>query len=504
MKTLRSSFGIFLFVILLAPYALLAQSPAQDPLSVIITGPDDIAVGRTLILDASSTTGLGENTTFTWYQDDSNQPISRSIEAVYTPETAGESTFRLVVTTEIDGEEVEAEMEHRVVFFNRKIVVIADDTVEEEKLAQHARVAEEANIYLRILQPHTQTVPLTMEETLSNLISEESDVFAGADTTIVWTEGIVGLQALMKAMEQKPDALPLLRNQSIILISSRSLKTLSRTAQGPFSVLDPERIILTRKEGINPLFATANVADFITQLDERDIDMLLIDAETTALRPWNFLSSLVNYMLTHGVSSQVIILLLSLPLIATIIAFLKQVIGMTAFGLFTPSIIALSFLSLGWEVGVFFLIFILITGYATRAFMRNWNVLYIPKVAIIITVVSITLMILLGISSAIDITYNRETVFILLIMSTLAEGFLNLKKEEGWASAVISVGETIVGAMLCVFIVQWPTLQSILLAYPELILSTFLVNIFLGRWTGLRLVEYFRFREVFRHLQEEE
>ena len=29
------------------------------------------------------------------------------------------------------------------------------------------------------------------------------------------------------------------------------------------------------------------------------------------------------------------------------------------------------------------------------------------------------------------------------------------------------------------------------------------VNIALGRWTGLRLVEYVRFREVFRHLQEE-
>jgi hypothetical protein len=41
------------------------------------------------------------------------------------------------------------------------------------------------------------------------------------------------------------------------------------------------------------------------------------------------------------------------------------------------------------------------------------------------------------------------------------------------------------------------------LAYPETILVTFPVNLFLGRWTGLRVVEYFRFREVFKHLQEE-
>jgi hypothetical protein len=42
------------------------------------------------------------------------------------------------------------------------------------------------------------------------------------------------------------------------------------------------------------------------------------------------------------------------------------------------------------------------------------------------------------------------------------------------------------------------------LAYPEIVLLAIVVNFGLGRWTGLRVVEYFRFREVFRHLQEEE
>ena len=88
-------------------------------------------------------------------------------------------------------------------------------------------------------------------------------------------------------------------------------------------------------------------------------------------------------------------------------------------------------------------------------------------------------------------------------MSTLAESFLTVKSEEGWKAASFGIGETVLAALVCVFIVQWSFLQSLILAYPELILLTVGVNVFLGRWTGLRLVEYFRFREVFKHIQEE-
>ena len=85
----------------------------------------------------------------------------------------------------------------------------------------------------------------------------------------------------------------------------------------------------------------------------------------------------------------------------------------------------------------------------------------------------------------------------------MSESFLTLKSEEGWFSAFFGISQTIIAALICVAIVSWTALQSIVLAYPELILLTIFVNLFLGRWTGLRLIEYFRFREVFKHLQEE-
>lgn len=477
---------------------------SSSSLQTIITGPDDVAIGRTIVLDATVSRSSGSSIQYKWFVAGKTQAISETVEAVYTPETAEPLVFRLVVTSiSPAGDTQVSETTHTVNVYSRKIVLVADASVSADKLAAHQEVAASAGVFLRILRPNPSASPLGDEEALSALLSEQADSFAGANAIILWTEGISGLQSLLRAVNSNQELLAGMQNQMIVLLTDGSLQTLARTARGPYSVLRPQQILLTRKEAIDPLLASTSVDQFLQELSKRDLEHFSINASTAGLRPWNILSSLVNTMLTKGVPSQTVILLLVLPFIAMILAFLKQVVGITTFGLYTPSIIALSFLALGWKLGVFFLLFILFTGYATRAFMKRWRLLYIPKVAIILTVVSFTLLILMGISAFYGITFSRETIFILLIMSTLTESFLALKTEEGWRSAIIGILETIAASLICVFIVQWDVFQALILAYPEIILLTVVVDIFLGRWTGLRLLEYIRFKEVFKHLLEE-
>ncbi|TSC98320.1 MAG: Transglutaminase protein [Candidatus Peregrinibacteria bacterium Greene1014_49] len=458
-------------------------------------------MGRTLVLDALGSRGLGEKTTYRWYRDNISIPISRSVEVVYTPDRSGVTVFRVVITSAINGEQYEITAEKTITVYRHKIALIANMGVSGDKLALHAQAAAAAGAYVRIVQPAGAI--LDSEQALTTAITEQADALTGAESIILWTDGLTGIQGLSNALEALPDRRAALANQTIVMISDESLPRLARTVRGHFAVLQPDRILVTRKEAINPIIAAENIDAALMELAQRDIDLVVVDETTAGIRPWNLLSSLVNFMLMHGVSSQTVMLLLMLPLIATILAFLKQVIGMTTFGLYAPSIVALSFLALGWKIGLLFLLAIVATGYATRSFMRRWRLLYIPKVAIIITVVSLTLLVLVAIAAAIDVTFARDTIFVLLIMSTLAESFLTVKTGEGWWSAIIGIGETIAASLLCVAIVQWSSLQSLILAYPELILLTIVVNIALGRWTGLRLVEYVRFREVFRHLQEE-
>lgn len=482
-----------------------AQTAPAAPVQAVITGPSDIAVGRTLILDASASRVSGESTEYRWTIDETKQQVSRNVEAIYTPEKAGKLTFRLVIrSTGLDGVVTQDEVTHEVIAYNKKVTVIADNSVSADKLAQHASEALANGVLFKVIQPAQDTAPIALEDTLRRMMTEDENALSGADAIVIWTQGVSGLQALMQTVQESEERLAAIHNQSLIFITERSLDLVARTTRGAVTLLAPARVIITRKEAVNPLLTSPSMEEFLKTIESRDIDALTITDSSVSLRPWDFLSTVVNFLLANGVPAQAVFLILILPVIATIFTFLKQVIGITTFGLYTPSIVALSFLALGWWTALLFLVFILMIGYLTRSAMRRWRLLYIPKVALMLTVVSITLLLLVAIGSAMGVPFSRDTVFILLIMSTLAENFLNLKTEEGWWSAFVGISETVVGSLICVFIVQSQFLQSLVLAYPELILLTVIVNIFLGKWTGLRLMEYFRFRDVFKHMQEEE
>jgi len=53
-------------------------------------------------------------------------------------------------------------------------------------------------------------------------------------------------------------------------------------------------------------------------------------------------------------------------------------------------------------------------------------------------------------------------------------------------------------------ILSWDVLKQFLLSYPEIILIIFLLNIFVGRFTGLQLLEYIRFIPLLEKESENE
>jgi len=120
--------------------------------------------------------------------------------------------------------------------------------------------------------------------------------------------------------------------------------------------LKPEFIVVTSQEAKQAVFSTTNVKSLLERLRDGDIDNKLVGLHTTrelsGFRPWNFLSYFVGYMVDGGMPMNTIYLILVLPVIATIIAFFRQVVGFKALGIYTPSIITVSFLVTGLKYGI--------------------------------------------------------------------------------------------------------------------------------------------------------
>jgi len=213
--------------------------------------------------------------------------------------------------------------------------------------------------------------------------------------------------------------------------------------------------------------------------------------------------SITQYMISQGVPQETIVLLLMLPIVATIIAFARQIIGIKGFGIYTPLIIAFAFLATGLKYGLAFFVVILLVGTLMRLLVKKFRLLYLPRMAIVLNIVALAILILFLIGA-----YTEQKglilapVFAILIMITLVEKFVVAQIEQGARGAIILTTETLILSVVCYWIASWSWLQNLVLLYPVwIILISIVANIFLGKWTGLRLSEYFRFREVIKHAE---
>jgi len=210
----------------------------------------------------------------------------------------------------------------------------------------------------------------------------------------------------------------------------------------------------------------------------------------------------INQLILSSAQKEALILMLVLPVAATIIAFARQIIGVKGFGLYTPLIITLSFVIIGLDIGLAVFAIALIVGIAVRTILKHLYILYLPRIAIVLIITSLIIFLIFwlnifGLKNHLFV----EFIFAILILVALVEKFITAQIERGNRNAITLTIETIGVSVICYYITTLESLQIFALKYPLLlIISTLIINILIGKWTGLRLIEYWRFREVIKKI----
>lgn len=215
------------------------------------------------------------------------------------------------------------------------------------------------------------------------------------------------------------------------------------------------------------------------------------------------ISPIIGYLLNQGVPIDTVIMLFMLPIIVTLIAFFRQVIGIKAFGIYTPAIVTFAFLVIPeLRYGVVVFITVIMVGMLMRYLLKKLRLLYLPRMAITLSVVAFSILILLAIGGSMQRTgLASVSIFPILIMITLVEKFVGTQIEKGSKAALILALETLVISIIGFYVASWYSLAQFIVAFPWMVLLAIPINIFLGKWDGLRISEYLRFRGVLKNLQ---
>lgn len=456
-----------------------------------------IQVGKAAIFDVKASSLPEGSINYRWNFGEGGQ--AEGDEVVHFYSEPGEYTVKAIL--ELNGQPY-LEEEISIFVYKQIYLFLTDQKKELEKINSLVEFAKQRGVFVELINTEESASGFVSEESFLAQLNEALPTLREVNQILIWTQGSTGLNALSR-LGQSLESENFFSNKEILVITDQRFRTLKTIAEGTFRNIHPLQIVLTRPEALWVLFEQETISDFLSKIEDRGIDHEVIDDERK-ITPLNALSYAISTMVEKGVPSNTLLLILMLPVIATMVAFFKQVVGLSTMGVYTPSIITLSFIALDIKFGLFIFVVILLFGSLGRFFLRRYRLLYIPRMSILLSMVSLLILGILFLGAHFDISRLVSiSVFPMLIMSTMVEKFITMQSQQGIRQALIMMGSTLLVSSACYFVVEWSVLKTLILAHPEVIFLFLIANIFLGRWTGLRLLEYIRFREIFRYSEEE-
>jgi hypothetical protein len=183
------------------------------------------------------------------------------------------------------------------------------------------------------------------------------------------------------------------------------------------------------------------------------------------------------------------------PIGALIIAILRNVVGLPTFGIFMPLLIALAFRSTGTLYGVAIFCGVLLIGFVMRSFLDKLHLLLVPRLSVILTLVIACFTLLALVGNKLGLRELMAVGLIPFVILTMTiERFFILIEESGAREALLTAAGSVAVAIIAYRIISWEPLQLTFFVYPELILTVAALQILVGRYTGYRLSELYRFR----------
>lgn len=210
--------------------------------------------------------------------------------------------------------------------------------------------------------------------------------------------------------------------------------------------------------------------------------------------------TLVEGATRSGVAEQTIVLLLLLPLVATVVSVLHYVIGLSGYGIFMPTMIGMTFLATGIFGGLLLFGVILLVSILGNLALRKLRLHFWPSRTINLFMIGVAVFGLMAITANNKIiNLSNISIFPVLFMILLAEEFVRTQLAKSRKEAVNLMVGTLVLAVIGAWGMSLRWLQGIVLTYPEIVVAVVLiVNLAVGNYTGIRWMEMKRFRKAIR------
>jgi len=220
------------------------------------------------------------------------------------------------------------------------------------------------------------------------------------------------------------------------------------------------------------------------------------EAAVTGVSPLRQLLSHLSLYALPPAEQRLVEFLLLLPVAALIVCFYRNLIGLNSFGTFAPALLGLAFRDLRSLPGILVFVSIVLLGWVLRRVLDRYHLLQVPRMALMLGLVVIVLIGSIVAANFFELPATKYiSLFPMVILTGMIERFWTLETEDGApASFRTLMGTMLIAASISLFLSLHAVVRH-LFRYPETLGLIMAVQLLIGRYTGYRLLELFRFRD---------
>lgn len=230
---------------------------------------------------------------------------------------------------------------------------------------------------------------------------------------------------------------------------------------------------------------------------KNEIQLLLERRPVPDLGLFNGIAYWVQRAIALGIPANTIVLILLIPVVATLVTFVRVVVGLPSLEMLVPIVLAFAFVAVGITAGLIILSAVILASFVSRTLLRKVPIMFFPKRSLSHLLLAFFVFAALTLSITLDIGSIHElSIFPILILTLLGDSIVSVQLHKTVRETVIitlvTLGIALVGYLLATSMM----VRDLIIVWPELVLLTIPVNLLLGRYFGLRFTELFRFKSL--------
>ncbi len=412
----------------------------------------------------------------------------------------GEKAIELnVFVNDEDEDQLVYSSDFKVFVYQKSIALLTSSTVDRTEIGKFKDAAEDAWIYVYTISDNSESY-IYGDEIIASLDTYKANLKDNSDYITIWWEKEFLFSALSQIQSQATQS----QEFNVVLISPYNATILKNYITNSVSWKNVIKswFIIDESLKYQILKNPEKIENFKLQMDSNSYLYTEL-METAKIPAYYFVSRFINELSNNGVRLTDIYIILLLPVFLTLVWVSKHFIWLSTLGTIIPVFLSILYIKIGIIFTLGVMAFLLVVNILLSKFISRYTLLYTPKVTFI-TIVNLIVFMWVFLLAKEFTSFNIPTdnIIYIIIFFIIAEKLISIITSKEFREYKKSFLGTILISLLCFSLLHFKGFLVFLTAYPEILIILIPFNFMLWRFTGLRITEYLRFREIVKSIEE--